>query len=263
MGIRRTGTSRWRGPRMARILILLVGVHLLGTGASAQRLPAPRADTVPATSGSVAITPIGHASVQIVYDGFVIHVDPWRPGYYADAERADLILVTDIPGDHLDPDAIAAIRKPDTPVIVPPSAADSLPIRTVLANGESTTVRGVGIEAVPSYDLTPGEPYHPPGRGNGYLVTLGDVRLYFSGGGLECVPEIRALTDIDVAFIAMNLPNERMTPLAAADCVKAFAPRIVYPYHYRDADLAVFLDALRGTPVEVRLANWYPEGTSG
>jgi L-ascorbate metabolism protein UlaG (beta-lactamase superfamily) len=89
-------------------------------------------------------------------------------------------------------------------------------------------------------------------------VTLGGARLYFSGGGIECVPEIHSLKDIDVAFIAMNLPNDRMTPLAAAECVRIFGPRIVYPYHYRDADLEVFREALQDAPVLVRLAAWYP-----
>ena len=216
-------------------------------------------DIVPASGGNVEITPIAHASVQVEHGGTVIHVDPWRQGYYTNAKLADLILVTEGAGDHLDPEAIAAIRKAGATVVVPPSARGIVFNNTVLANGEVTTVRGVVIEAVPSYDLKPGGTFHPKGRGNAYVVTLGGARLYFSGGGLECVPEIQALTDIDVAFLAMNLPNDRMTPLAAAECVKIFKPKIVYPYHYRDANLKVFRDALEGLPIDVRLADWYPE----
>ena len=110
-----------------------------------------------------------------------------------------------------------------------------------------------------SHDLKPGHTFHPKGQGNGYVVTLGGARLYFSGGRLECAPEVLAVTDIDVAFLSMNLPLNRMTPLAGAECVKVFKPKIVYLYHYRDANLEVFRDALEGLPIDVRLANWYPE----
>ena len=221
-------------------------------------VPLAAGDTFPASGGNIEITPITHASVQIEHRGTVIHLDPWRRGDYSDAKPADLILVTDTQPDHLDLDAIRAIRQPGAPVVIPPDAKETLPDGTVLANGETTTVAGVHIEAVPSYDLTPGEPYHPKGRGNGYVVTLGGTRLYFSGGGLECVPEVRALEDINVAFLSMNLPNNRMTLSAAADCVRAFAPMVVYPYHYRTAKLEEFRDALRGEPIDVRLAVWYP-----
>ena len=256
-------TQRWysriHSPWLWGASIALIVTVAFRVEARAQATaPTLSADTVPASGGNVEITPIAHASVQIEHGGTVIHIDPWRRGYYSNTKLADLILVTDTPGDHLDLEAITAIRKVGAPVVVPPSARGIVPNSTVLANGETTTVRGVGIEAVPSYDLTPGEPFHAKGRGNGYVVTLGGTRLYFSGGGLECVPEIQALRDIDVAFIAMNLPNDRMTPLAAAECVKIFKPKIVYPYHYRDANLEVFRDALEGLPIDVRLADWYP-----
>ena len=247
--------SAWlRGASIALIVTVAFRVEAWAQATA----PTLSTDTVSASGGNIEITPIAHASVQIEHNGTVIHVDPWRQGYYSNAKLADLILVTDTPGDHLDLEAIVAIRRVGAPVVVPPSAEDIVPDNTVLANGETTTVRGVGIEAVPSYDLTPGEPYHPKGQGNGYVVTLGGARLYFSGGGLECVPEVQALTDIDVAFLSMNLPNDRMTPLAAAECVKIFKPKIVYPYHYRDANLEVFRDALGGLPIDVRLADWYP-----
>ena len=247
--------SAWlRGASIALIVTVAFRVEVWAQAT----FPTFSTDIVPASGGNIEITPIAHASVQIEYGGMVIHVDPARQGYYANAKLADLILVTDAPGDHLDREAITVIRKVGVPVFVPPSARGIVPNSTVLANGEATTVRGVGIEAVPSYDLKPGGTFHPKGRGNAYVVTLGGARLYFSGGGLECVPELQALTDIDVAFLAMNLPNDRMTPLAAAECVKIFKPKIVYPYHYRDANLEVFRDALEGLPIDVRLADWYP-----
>ena len=103
----------------------------------------------------------------------------------------------------------------------------------------------------------PGDPFHPRGRGNGYIVTLGDKRIYFSGV-TECVPEVQALRDIDVAFLCFNSPRGRMTPAAAAACVASFKPKIVYPYHYRDGKVQDFKAALQSQPVEVRLSDWYP-----
>jgi L-ascorbate metabolism protein UlaG (beta-lactamase superfamily) len=130
----------------------------------------------------------------------------------------------------------------------------------VLANGETKTVAGISIEAVAAYDLIPGDPFHPKGRGNSYIITLGGQRLYFSGVG-ECVPEVQALKGIDIAFLSMNLPHGRMTPAAAAECVTIFKPRVVYPYHYRDGKVEDFKDDLKGEPVDVRLAKWYPSAT--
>jgi len=112
------------------------------------------------------------------------------------------------------------------------------------------------------YNLTrgpaPGQLYHPKGRGNGYLLTLGGKRVYIAGD-TACTPEMRALTNIDVAFLPMNLPYT-MPPTEAAACAKAFEPHIVYPYHYRGSDLKAFADALKGEPIEVRLRDWYPGG---
>jgi len=137
-------------------------------------------------------------------------------------------------------------------------------------------VAGVQVESIAAYDIKPGEPSHPKGEANGYLVTLGGKRLYFAGV-TECVPEIQTLRDIDIAFMPMNLPLERMTPAAAADCVKALMPKVVYLYHYDNASaasialsqpfvvaqgvvdsLAEFEAALKGHPIEVRHRDRYP-----
>ena len=127
----------------------------------------------------------------------------------------------------------------------------------VIENGEVKNVAGIRVEAIASYDLIPGTPFHPKGRGNGYVITLGDKRIYFSGV-TECVPEVQALRNIDVAFVVMNSPNGRMTPAAAAGCVATFKPKVVYPYHYRTGNVAEFKTALEGKPVDVRLGDWYP-----
>jgi L-ascorbate metabolism protein UlaG (beta-lactamase superfamily) len=209
--------------------------------------------------GDVRITAITHASFQIEYGGRVIHVDPTSAGDYSKAAQADLILVTDIHQDHLDPSAIARVRKAGAPVVAPSAAADKIESPTVIANGETKTVAGVSIEAVPMYNLkrgpSAGQLFHTKGRGNGYVLTLGSRRVYIAGD-TECTDEMRALKNIDVAFIPMNLPYT-MPPSEAAECVKAFKPKVVFPYHYRGQNPEEFKTALTGEPVEVRLLKWY------
>jgi L-ascorbate metabolism protein UlaG (beta-lactamase superfamily) len=238
------------------------------------------ADTYPAVSGgNIEITPLLHASVQLEHAGVVIHVDPWSVADLSRAKPADLILITDDPVHHLDKTAIQRLRKPSTPVVITAKGKTAFPEGLVLANGGSTTVSGIRVESIAAYDLTPGAPEHPKGEASGYLVTLGGRRIYFAGV-TECVPELRALKDIDVAFMPMNIPPRRMTPAAAADCVTALKPKVVYVYHYDQgaaaqltnskpsadwlpggltvaASLQAFKDALRNEPVEVRLPDWY------
>jgi L-ascorbate metabolism protein UlaG (beta-lactamase superfamily) len=215
--------------------------------------------------GDIRVTAITHASLQLEYGGKVIHVDPTSPGDYSAAKQADLVLVTDIHPDHLDPAAIVRVRKAGTPVVAPAVAADKIESPTVLANGETKTVAGVSIEAVPMYNLkrgpSAGQLFHTKGRGNGYILTLGSRRVYIAGD-TECTDEMRALKNIDVAFIPMNLPYT-MPPSEAAECVKAFRPKVVFPYHYRGQNPEEFKAALTGEPVEVRLLEWYPTRPAG
>jgi len=215
------------------------------------------ADHIPAAKGDIVITPIAHASVQLEYDGKVIQVDPWSTGDYSHALPADVILITGAEADHLDPKAIQKIRKSGTAIVIPAAGADKVPDGIVIANGEKRTVDGIPVEAIASYDLLPGDPFHPKGRGNGYVILLGGKRIYFSGV-TECVPEVQALRNIDVAFIVMNSPNGRMTASATAACVEAFKPAIVYPYHYRTGKVAELQGLLAGKPYEVRTGDWYP-----
>lgn len=214
-------------------------------------------DTFPASGGDIRITPIMHASVQLEYAGIVVQADPWSSGDYSHAKAADLILITGVENDHLDLNAIQKIRKPETQIVIPAAARDKVPDGIVMENGDTKYVAGVRVQAIASYDLIPGEPFHPKGRGNGYVITLGGKRIYLSGV-TECVPEVQALRNIDVAFISMNLPHGRMTPAAAASCVAGFNPKVVYPYHYRSGNVAEFRAALQGTPISVRLGDWYP-----
>lgn len=218
---------------------------------------------------ALVITPFAGASVQIEYGGTVVHVDPWSRGDYSDAKRADLILVTDTPSDHLDPELIATLRKPGAPVVLsdrPEEARDDgsrerlmrVPDAVVMDNGDRLTLAGIGVEAVPMYDIIPGDPFHARGEGNGYILTLGPTRVYLAGV-TECTPEMREIRDIDVAFIPMNLPHGRMPPSAAAECVQLIRPRVVYPYHYRERPIDAFVEALaEDRDIDVRVHDWYP-----
>jgi L-ascorbate metabolism protein UlaG (beta-lactamase superfamily) len=244
------------------VLNLAVSMALLSAAASAQ-------STVAATGGNITITPIQHASVQVEHAGKIIQVDPAQ-GDFTKAKAADLILVTDIHGDHLNPDLIAKVRKPGAPVVMPAAVQSEAgakipaPIE-VLANGQTKTVAGVTIEAVPMYNLqrgpSAGQLFHTKGRGNGYILALGGKRIYFAGD-TECVPEIKALKNIDVAFMPMNLPYT-MPPSEAAECVKTFKPKIVYPYHFQGQKPEEFETALKGSGIEVRILNWYPATPPG
>jgi L-ascorbate metabolism protein UlaG (beta-lactamase superfamily) len=234
------------------------------------------ADRVPSAAGDIVIRPMAHSSVAVDFAGRVIYVDPWSGADLTSAPQSDLIFVTDADAGahHLDPVALQKLRKPGGTVVIPAAASAKVPDGVVMANGASRTFGNVTVEAVPSYDLRPGEPFHTKGAANGYLLTLGGKRVYFAGV-TECVPEIQALRNIDVAFLPMNLPNGRMTVAAAADCVRSFAPKIVYPYHYDQGYLArrsgrgtgdgseaaatvrTLADSLKGI-AEVRSADWYP-----
>lgn len=249
---------------MRSALALLAAATLSAVGFAQGQAPA--SSTVPAAGGNITISPIRHASFQIEYNSRVIQVDPVSANNNAKAAMADIILVTDIHGDHMDAKAVNQLRKPGGQVVVPAAVQTALGANvsnlTVVANGQSRTDAGISIEGVPMYNLqrgpAAGQFFHDKGRGNGYILTLGGKRLYIAGD-TECIPEMKALKNIDIAFVPMNLPYT-MTPAEAADCVKAFAPKIVYPYHYNQAASAQeFAAALKGTPgIEVRTAEWYP-----
>jgi L-ascorbate metabolism protein UlaG (beta-lactamase superfamily) len=224
-------------------------------------LSAGTADTVAAEGGDIRVTPILHGSVQLEHGGKVIYVDPWSRGDYSQAPKADLILVTDIHGDHLDVEMIDKLRQDSTVLVVPAAAADRVDGEIVMGNGETKELADILIETVPMYNLTRGPEegglFHEKGRGNGYVLTLGGRRVYLAGD-TACTPEMRELADIDVAFVPMNLPYT-MTPSEAAECVKAFQPEVVYPYHYRGSDLGEFSSDLEDeSEIEVRIREWYP-----
>ena len=239
-------------PRALALATALAAVFALpAAGAPAQ--------TFQTSAGAVTITPIYHAAAEIQAGGSRIYIDPAKPAKIDGMPPADLILITDIHGDHMDPADIGMLSKPDTVIIAPAAVQKTVTAARVLGNGQSTTWHGWKITAVPMYNMThmqpSGAPYHEKGRGNGYVLTYGGKNFYFAGD-TEGTPEMRALKDIDVAFIPMNLPYT-MTPEEAADAVRAFHPKVAIPYHYKGQDTTKFRDALKGSGIEVRLLNWY------
>jgi L-ascorbate metabolism protein UlaG (beta-lactamase superfamily) len=230
---------------------------LLGTAMFAE-IKRP-SDEFPSANGIVRITPIRHASLMIEAGNQVVHIDPWSQGNYDGLPKADLILLTHAHGDHFDTNLISRLKKPGTVILAPDVVAKSLPEATVIRIGETKTFGKWTVEAVPMYNLKRGPPegrlFHEKGQGNGYVLTYGGNRFYISGD-TENIPEMHTLKNIDVAFLSMNLPYT-MPPEEAAEAVKAFKPKVVYPYHYRGSDLSVFKNALAGTGVEVRIRDWY------
>jgi L-ascorbate metabolism protein UlaG (beta-lactamase superfamily) len=214
-------------------------------------------DLIPTSAGDLVITFLGHGSLMLAFGGQVIHIDPYgKVADYAGLPKADIVLLTHEHGDHLDLEALAGIRKEGTLLVMTERCAAQLPGGTVLRNGETAVVGGIPVEAVPAYNLVHkrenGQPFHPPGHGNGYVLTFGDLRLYVAGD-TENTPEMKALQGIDVAFLPMNLPYT-MTPEMAADAARALRPRVLYPYHFGQTDTSRLADLLKDeADIEVRV----------
>ena len=224
--------------------------------------------TFKTSAGDVNITPIYHASTLIEAGGKVIYVDPAKPSDFTGQPPADLILISDIHGDHMDADAVKKLSKPGTVIIAPPSVVMTIKDAKPLANGEKTKWDKWTIEAIPMYNMVrknpQGEPFHTKGRGDGFILTYGGKRFYFSGD-TEAIPEMLALKNIDVAFICM-FERPTMSPAEAADAVLKFHPKVVIPYHYgpppNSSDPQIFADKLKGSGIDVRLLNWYANKAS-
>ncbi len=217
----------------------------------------PQEDVIPTDAGDLTISFIGHGTLMFAFGEKVIHVDPvGREADYSSLPDADLILITHEHGDHLDPAAVAELSKDGTEIVVSGSCEGSLEGAQVMRNGDSRTVAGFRIEAVPAYNIvnlrSEGTPYHPKGDGNGYVITFGTLRVYVAGD-TEDTPEMKGLEDIDIAFLPMNLPYT-MTPAMVADAAKAFRPRILYPYHFGQTDTDELVKLLAGEEgIEVRV----------
>ncbi len=208
-------------------------------------------DMVKTSGGDLKITFIGHGTLRMSYAGKVIDIDPVSMyADYATLPKADLILITHEHGDHLDQKAIKAASTANTTLVVNMSSAKALPQGILMKNGDTRTVEGVAIEAVPAYNLE--KPFHAKGNGNGYVLTFGDKKVYVAGD-TENVPEIKTLKNIDTAFLPMNQPYT-MTPEQVADVAKAMRPKVLYPYHFGGTDTGALVNLLKDEKeIEVRI----------
>jgi len=245
---------------MKTLLSLLIMTGIL----SISCLPAAAAekfvtDVFKTHAGDLQITFLGHGSLMLTWSGKIIQVDPvLQMADYGTLPQADLILVTHDHLDHLDAKAIAMLTSPGkTTLVLTETCAAKVQGGVIMKNGDVKSLAGLRIEAVPAYNIVQkrpdGQPFHPPGMGNGYVLTLGDKRVYVAGD-TENIPEMKNLSAIDVAFLPMNLPYT-MTPEMVAAAARSFQPKILYPYHFGETDTRKISDLLKDSGIEVRIRN--------
>lgn len=226
-------------------------------------------DEIKTPNGILKIQPIVHGSLVLTYNNKTIYVDPYG-GFapYKNLKAPDIVLITDIHGDHLDEKTLDSINTSKAIFITPKAVADQISEKykskiTFLENGQGIHRLDFFIKAIPMYNLPENPPSkkHPKGRGNGYILTIDNQQIYISGD-TEDIPEMRNLQNIDIAFICMNLPFT-MTIEQAASAVLEFKPKIVYPYHYRGTEGLSDVNAFKNLVntenkfIDVRLKNWY------
>ncbi len=216
-------------------------------------------DTIATRHGNLIINFVGHGSLFLNYKDQIIHIDPFSKLLdYGTLPKADLILITHSHYDHFDMDAIGKITKASTQMVFTEEcekAGKYNSKREIMKNGDKKEVSGISIEAVPAYNILnkrpDGNPFHPKGEGNGYILTIDGKRIYIAGD-TENIPEMADLKNIDIAFLPMNLPYT-MTPEMVADAVLKFNPKILYPYHFGDTDVTKLSELLANSKIEVRI----------
>jgi len=253
---------------MNRRAVLKAGLVGIGTAGLASRIPSTFAmsseDSYSTNNSELSIHPVAHASFVIKTPQGVIYVDPVGGAMmFAKFPQADLIMITHHHGDHFDPQTLVALAGKNTKIVVNPKVMDTLgghleKRATALANGDSIEVSGVTVDAIPAYNTTKDRlRFHPKGRDNGYVLTIDGTRVYVAGD-TEDIPEMRALRNIDIAFVPMNKPYT-MEVEQAASGVLEFAPKTVYPYHHAGSDVKQFEKLVNagGKLIKVVKANWY------
>ena len=231
-------------------------VSALFLASSAEAAQSFEEDSFFTSAGEVKVTFLGHGTLMFFHKGRVIHIDPYSAlADYTNLPKADVVLITHEHSDHLDRSALDAIVTPDTDIILNEASEKILGMGEALKNGETAEIFGIMIDAVPAYNILhereKGQPFHPRGEHNGYILTFGDTRFYVAGD-TENTPEMKALKDIDVAFLPMNLPYT-MTPEMVADAARAFRPKVLYPYHYGDTDPSLLKYLLKDSGIDVRI----------
>jgi L-ascorbate metabolism protein UlaG (beta-lactamase superfamily) len=239
-----------------KTLLLTLTFTVMGLSVNSQDMPV--SDKINTSAGVVEMRFIGHGSLMFLIKNFCIYIDPVRSsGSYNNLPIADLILVTHEHSDHLDTELINTLRKDGTVMFSNPKAAESVSWAKVMHPGDVNIVNGISIQAVSAYNIknmrAPGQPFHPKGVGNGYVLTIGDKKIYVAGD-TENIAEMKELKDIYIAFLPMNLPYT-MTPAMVADAAKSFKPAILYPYHYGETNTSEIVNLLKDTGIEVRIRN--------
>jgi len=242
--------------RRISILFYIITYCIMAPNGFSQEYPAY--DKIETAAGNVEMHFIGHGSLMFKVNGFVIQIDPVKSyANYSLLPKADLILVTHEHYDHLDINLINEIKKEGTLVFTNEKSTEQLGWAMPMKPGDRQEVNGIVIEAVDAYNIvnmrSPGQPFHPKGSGIGYILTIGGKRFYIAGD-TENTPEMKALKNIEVAFLPMNLPYT-MTPEMVADAAKAFRPGILYPYHYGDTNTEELINLMKVTGIEVRIRN--------
>lgn len=244
-----------------KLITTFITISLLSSIIYAQR---PSADEIKTNKGSLIIQPIQHSTLVLTWDNKTIYIDPNGGAKAFEGIKApDMIVITDIHGDHMSTETLNALETSKTILVVPQAVADKLSDElkkrcVVINNGEKTNRLGIEITAIPMYNLPEtSDSRHTKGRGNGYVCNFGGKNIYISGD-TEDIEEMRALKNIDVAFVCMNMPYT-MDVQQAASAVLAFKPKIVYPFHYRGSDIEAFKKLVNDgdATIEVRLRNWY------
>ncbi|TXF88665.1 MBL fold metallo-hydrolase [Neolewinella aurantiaca] len=261
---------------MRNLLLLLLALAFFSCGEPAPSSTAEAPDTEakepmtkPAEQSAVKMTPVFHSAVVLEYGGKTIFIDPYdKPGKFDGFPAPDMVLITHTHGDHFNKEVLSALDLSKAELFGPEavtSQAEEFGFAkiTTLANGDDAARGDININALAAYNLPESESApHPPGDFNGYVIELGNERYYFSGD-TGPIKEMRALNDIDFAFVCMNLPYT-MTMADAADAVLDFKPRVVYPFHYRNKD-GTFMDTEKfaamvnegDKSIEVRVLDWY------
>ncbi len=247
---------------MKKFLPSLLFLLLLSFNALAQLSTSPDVFTTP--EGDLTIYAVNHGSVAFTFGDKTILVDPYGGAeLFSEFNAPDIIFITDIHGDHLNAGTLDGLDTENTTFVVPQAVADQMDEMyqnqlVIIGNDESTELHGIKASAIPMYNLPDDESArHIKGRGNGYILTFGEMNVYLSGD-TEDIPEMRALTNIDIAFVCMNLPYT-MDINQAASAVLEFKPAVMYPYHHRGQDIEAFKKLIidKNKNIDVRLKNWY------
>lgn len=246
---------------MKSIFLTIIFAVFIAMPSIAQFSSSP--DTYYTENGDLTIHPVNHGSIVFTFNDKTILVDPFGGAdLFKPFGAPDIIFITDIHGDHHNPETLSGLDLSNTTIVTPQAVADQLEQTPgeliVIGNGYSAVISELPVSAIPMYNLPGDESVrHVKGRGNGYIIDFGGKIVYISGD-TEDIPEMRALEGIDIAFVCMNLPFT-MDVHQASDAVIEFRPAIVYPYHHRGQDIEEFkslVDAA-GVDVDVILKDWY------